>query len=82
VIRELLAELGDGDGSDGRPPQLPFLLVSADRGDAISIRSGAGEVLIAIDDVDDTPVPTVAVTPLEALRISKALLIAAKEAAR
>jgi hypothetical protein len=65
----------------GEPP-LPFMLVSADRGDAVSVRvSEPGEVLVALDDVDDSPVPTAALTPLEALRVAAALMHAAREAA-
>jgi hypothetical protein len=77
MLRPLLLELGEA----GEPP-LPFMLVSTDRGDAVSVRVGEpGEVLVALDDVDESPVPTAALTPLEAVRVAAALLHAAREAA-
>lgn len=78
-VRALLAELGAGDG-DGSI-DFPFSLISGDRGDAVFVRFAQGEVLMGVDDVDESPVPTVALTPLEAVRVAAALLHAARGAA-
>ncbi len=63
---------------------LPFDLVSSAHGDSVVVDVAAGEtpeVLLTIDDVDETFVPTAALTPLEALRVAAALVAAAREAA-
>ena len=53
-------------------------IVDAGSGDAIAICSTvAGEILITLDDVDDTIVPTARLTPLEAEKLARSLMMAA-----
>jgi hypothetical protein len=51
--------------------------VDASSGDAIAICStAAGEVLLSLDDVDDTIVPTARLTPAEAEKLASSLMAA------
>ena len=45
------------------------------------MRVNEGEVLVALDDVDETELPTAALSPLEAMKFAVALVAVAREAA-
>lgn len=61
--------------------RLPYFLESGQRGDTVLVRVNEGEVLVALDDVDETELPTAALSPLEAMKFAAALVAAAREAA-
>jgi len=56
-------------------------LLDAGSGDAVAIASTTdGDILITLDDVDDTIVPTARLTPLEAERLAASIMTAALRA--
>lgn len=62
---------------DGEPPRSSEYL-EFESGDALLVSTALdGEVLLTVDDVDDTPVPTVRLTRGEAVGIGYAILRAA-----